>query len=92
MTPVRLVLIAVILGLVAFVGWSWIHVGSKYPLRPKDEWAGHTCGECRFRSTKPHGRCEDAHSLYAGWYRDSAQPACQVWQPMKEEDDAVEIT
>ena len=83
MTPVQLVLIAAILGLVAWVGWSWI----KCPLRPKEEWSGHVCGECRFRSTKAHGRCGDARSLFAGWYMQPDHPACETWQPEEEKEE-----
>lgn len=89
MTPVQLVLLAAIAVLVLFVIWSWFHVGSKYPPRPKHEWMGHTCGECRFRSTAPHGRCGDARSSFAGWYREPGQPACVTWQPIEGDDDAL---
>ena len=94
MTPVQLVLLGAIAVLVLFVVWSWFHVGSKYPLRPKHEWMGHTCGECRFRATgAPHeGRCGDARSSFAGWYRDPDQPACETWQPIEEDNDVVETS
>ena len=87
-TPVQLVLIAAILGLVAWVGWSWVHVGSKYPLRPKDEWADRFCGECRFRDLAPRvkGRCNEARAPFAGWYVQPDHPACDVWQPVEEND------
>ena len=82
MTPAQLVIITVILSLVTYVFWTWL----KYPSRPREEWAGHTCGECRFRATNvPHkGRCGEARALFAGRYRDLDHPACEVWQPMEE--------
>ena len=86
MTPVQLVLLVVVLGLVAWVGWSWVYVGSKYPLRPKQEWADRFCGECRFRATEAHGRCGHAQSPFAGWYVQPDHPACETWQPEEEKE------
>lgn len=87
MTPVQLILLAAIAGLVLWVIWSWFHVGSKDPLRPKQEWAEHVCSECRFRCTAPpsEGRCDEARSPFAGWPRPPDHPACETWQPIEEE-------